>query len=219
MRIAISFLPLLLFAQFGFGQTDSLTDNTFCIKVSPLSLIDPYGGNSYRLGAEFKIFGNYAFSAEGGGYIANGLTGFTNAHGFIVKPELKLYLNKQHKTEGKFVSIEYQYKNILFDYSDSISIPQTPTYDKKYTIQKNINCMTLKYGELFTCGAKNRLVMEWHAGLGIRMVNGRSDLTPEEEAGIYRPGDNSVIYALITQLGNYTLPNIDLGIKIGYRFK
>lgn len=100
MKIRLTILFLTSF-NICLAQESSTLDSRISIKTSPLSLIDVYGGYSYRLGAECKVAGNVATSIEFGKYFnfekGDKLNLRLNTKGFIIKPELKVYLNKTHE--------------------------------------------------------------------------------------------------------------------------
>jgi hypothetical protein len=187
------------------------------LKFSPLGLIDVFNGNCIKIGAETKILNNIATSLEFGVYIPNKYTACQYARGINVKPELKVYLNKHKRTIGSFVSFEYQYKSVIFNYSDSIRLTINNTYFKTYTINKTVNCFTIKYGA--TMVSKKNFFFEYHFGIGVMLTNGYSNLSSEEVGKIYRPGDNSLIYSYLSTFDKATYPNIDAGIKLGFRIK
>ncbi|TGD59482.1 DUF3575 domain-containing protein [Flavobacterium humi] len=209
------FFFILLYTPFLFSQSNEGIDNDFCIKTNPLSLIDVYGSYSYRIGLETKIYKNFAFSAEVGNYFNYGKNDGIrkNSKGYIIKPEVKWYLNKNGKTNGDFVSLEYTYKDILFDWKDSIPAINNPNRVMDYRIQKKINCLTVKIGNLKAYS--NNLIFEWFVGIGLRISKGKDSLTDEERNSIKAFDESEIANA--QKNVNYILPNLSLGIKIGYR--
>ena len=83
------------------------------INTTPLAAIDIFTGPSYRLGAEFKVYQNISLSLEAGKYFGY--------NGYIIRPEIKFYLNDEKNTMGNYIAIEYLHKEITFNYSDSIA--------------------------------------------------------------------------------------------------
>lgn len=199
-------------------------DNKFWINTAPLSLIDVFGGNSYRIGIEYKLYKNITNSIEFGKYFNYAKTGFLyllkiNSQGYIVRASLKYYLNKNKLAVGNYLSIEYLYKNITFDYIDSILIKPNPTYAKQYTIHKEISAVTVKYGLVKIY--KSRFVIDLYAGVGVRYFSkGYFTLTPEEEEGLLA-GENHGDWVGAGQraTGDFWIPNVNAGIKIGFRIK
>ena len=201
------------------AQINNEIDNKFCLKFNPLALIDFYGSYSYRIGAEFKIYRNFATSVEIGKYFNygknDGLRG--NSKGFIIKPEIKMYLNENKLTTGEFVSIEYQYKEIAFNYNDSIKIAPIPTYKKEYRIYKNISCINLKYGNLKVY--KNNFLFEYYFGAGIRFCKGYNSLSELENNGVLTGEGHGSEIGDAQRSINYVKLNLTLGFKFGYSFK
>ena len=206
---------ILLYSQLFFSQSNEGKDNIFCIKTNPLSLVDVYGSYSYRIGLETKIYKKIAFSAEAGNYFNYGKNDEIrdNTKGHIIKPEVKWYVNKNGRTDGDFVSLEYTYKDISFDWKDSIPTTSEPNRVINYRIHKNINCLTAKIGNLKVY--TNNFIFEWFVGIGLRISKGNDSLTDEERDRI-RAYDESEISSAQKNV-NYFLPNLSLGIKVGYR--
>jgi hypothetical protein len=223
MRTIILFI-ILISTKIVCGQKDSVVDNRFCINTAPLSFIDVFGGNSYRIGLEYKLYKNIAHSIEIGKYFNYSAKGFftplkINPQGFIIRTSLKYYLNKKSRTVGDYLSIEYLYKNITFDYLDSIRIKPNPVFQKQYTIHKEISAVTIKYGS--TKIFKNRFVIDLYAGIGARFfTKGYSTLTPEEEAGVLT-GENhdDLVGGGQRVYKDFWIPNLNAGIKLGFRVK
>jgi hypothetical protein len=215
---AALFTLLLITACHCLSQKTGPDDPKLSIKTSPLALIDIYGGYSWRIGTEFKAQQNKAVSLEYGRYFTYGDNPNVNqkldTKGYIIRAELKKYLNKEKLCSGRFISLEYLYKNITFNYLDSIKEGSNPTFQKEYTIFKNISAFTVKYGSLTI--PVNRFVWEWYVGAGVRICTGHNTLTPGEEKGLLTgEGHGDLISAGQREI-NYVLPNISAGFKLGY---
>jgi hypothetical protein len=208
----------LLVSQFCFAQTETVEDNYFCIKTSPIPLIDVYGSNSYRLGAEFKLIGNTAFSFEAGQYFGFGGIFEIKHHpkGFILRPEFKVYLNKDGLTVGPYISIDAFYKKIDFGYTDSIRFRPNPPFEKTYNIWKNVYSINVRYGEMLA-GYK-MFTIEWFAGGGIRYIKGRNDLSPEENDNILTGENHGNMIGDGQRAISGLWPNITAGFKVCFAF-
>jgi hypothetical protein len=210
---------LLLKSMFCFAQDDTtIVDNYFCVKTSPLAFIDPWGGYSYRLGAEWKLIGNTAFSFEAGQYYSLGGKFDLKHHtkGFIFRPEFKVYFNKLGSTTGPYISLDAFYKKIDFGYKDSIRIDPNPPYEKLYNIWKKVYSINVRYGEMEVI--KNAVVFEWFIGGGIRVINGRNDLSTEENEHVLTGENHGSEIGMGQRAITGIFPNITFGIKIGYSF-
>jgi hypothetical protein len=214
MRKTLFFL-FVLNTLIASSQSDTITDNRFCIKISPLSLIDFTSCYSYRFGVETKLYKNYSLNLECGGYFPNS-NGYTNIRGFVAKVEVRMYLNKKSLTQGRYVSLEYFYKNQSFTNTDSIAAKHD--YEKSYTLYKYINCGTIKYGNVLL--KVKHFVFDYFGGIGIRYKNVHSTLSNVEFANIIKDPDpeGEMVNQLIRQCGKVFLPNFDAGIKIGYHW-
>lgn len=215
----------LLLAQLLHAQTESVKENNrFSLKVAPLPLLDIYGGNSWRLGTEFKLKNNIALSLEYGKYFSYSAKGFfapmlLDTKGNVIRAEVKLYQNQDKLCLGDYFSLEYQYKHITFDYEDSISIAPNPTYQKRYTIYKEISCLTFKVGNLSVY--KNHFLVEFYAGVGLRFyLGGYNTLSDEERSGLLTgEGHGSLSGDAQRVNAFFVLPNLNVGLKLGYLFK
>lgn len=215
----ILFLFITCYSGFSYAQFASEFDNRFSIKMSPLGLIDVYGGYSVKLGSEVKIYKNCAVSIEVGKYFnyfdGDGIR--DKLKGYIIKPEVKFYLNREGFSSGNYVSVEYQYKETSFNYEDSIQIEPDPTYEKEYRIYKSINCINLKYGGMEI--SKKGFLVEWFVGVGIRICKGHNTLSKIEDDGILTGENHGSEIGWTQRSFNYVFPNLTLGLKIGYSFK
>lgn len=206
---------------FCLAQEPNRIDNRICIKVNPLALIDVYGSFSYRLGAELKVYRNIAASFELGKYFSVGensqLEIRDHSSGWILRPEVKVYFNRQGLTSGRFISMEYIRKKITFNYTDSIQMGTASPYPQTYTIWKDISCITAKYGNLKVY--KKGFVFEWFVGAGVRFCSGHNSLTPEENAGVLTGENHGDLIGFGQRSINYVAPNFSIGFKLGYCFK
>lgn len=209
-KIVVIFLLLLVLRSFG---QDSI-DNKLCIKIAPLALLDIYSGMSPRIGVEYKLKRNISLYNEIGTYVPNQNSN-TNIKGFLSKIELKAFLNRSGKTINHYISSEIFYKQQTYDSYDSIS-QNSSYYLKNYSVSKKAACLTLKYG--FLKVFKFNLVLDAFVGLGVRFKFVESTLTNYENSNIKPEGSYSANIAL-SKAGNFTLLNLDMGIKIGYRIK
>lgn len=211
---------ILLFSCYFFNaiaQSDSLSENKLCLKIAPFSMIDSYNGSSLRLGFETKLKNNFATHIELGTFFPHSFINsfwFRNNKGLLFKAELKRYLNKKSITSGLYNSIELFYKYQLYNTSDSINI--SPNYYKDYTVNKNVYCASLKFGELIVY--KSGFVIDISVGLGVRYKHANSTLSYQENENILGVGDNST-NILSNKAGKFVHPNVVFGIKFGYRLK
>jgi hypothetical protein len=208
-------LVITALSKNSFGQ--SVLDNSIIITVSPLALVDFFDGASLRLGTEVKLHRNISVAVEGGHYLKYLKSTKINPSGYLVRPSVKYYLNKQNCT-GKYISFEYQYKNQGYDFNDSI-VMNTMRFEKQYTMKRIVNSAVFKYGSLRNLG-KN-YILEWHCGIGLRHIRSHSNLTGQEENGILtgEAGDCPIQEDIIRMTGTRIFPDFRAGIKIGYRIK
>lgn len=217
MKYPISILLFTFLINSATGQSDTLIENKFCLMTTPLSLIDCYSGSSIRLGAEIKLHDNLSFYSELGTFLPHSLINsywFRENSGFLIKEELKYYLNNRKFTSGDYCSIELFYKSQSYTTTDSIKLQ--PRYSQDYNVSKNVYCATLKFGELTVF--KNGLIMDVALGLGARFKFSNSTLTDKENENILGIGDYST-NILANKAGTFVSPNFQVGIKLGYRIK
>ncbi len=195
----------------------SIQDNTFILNFSPLSLVDVFDGASVRVGGEVKIKRNYAAALETGFYLPYLKATKIEPHGVLIRPSFKKYLNGQ-TCSGKYIALEYMYKNQGYDFRDSIVI-DADRFEKQYTMKRLIHSLVFKYGNLKNVGKD--FILEWHVGVGVRHIRSHSNLTKEEEDGILsgEAGDCPIQEDIIRLTGTRIFPDFRAGIKIGYRIK
>lgn len=193
---------------------------TLYISLSPAALIDiAADGSSLRLSADARLYKRLAIFTEAGFYPSIlDYSPKSNAKGIVIKPCLKVYLNKKQLFNGSYIGLEYQYKHQTNTESDSIS--GRPRYRKIYGMTRYINCINIKYGELKNI--TKRIIWEWYAGAGIRFFNSFTDLPTDEYDSILRgeayhnSADNLPGYHARV-IGHRIYPNLTIGIKLGVR--
>jgi hypothetical protein len=219
----VFFIISLLAVTVLHGQKDTLSENhslppihsdnrqtRLCVKFAPLSLLGIYTGPSLRLGVEYKIKDSWSLYNEFGYF-------FADKRGALLKLELKHYLydfDNNDRNSGGYLSGELYYKYQYFNASDSIEI--LPKYEKDYSVSKHVECLTLKLGymKVYRCG----IVVDMFCGLGVRVKQAQNTLTSEENAHIAHSSDYGP-NVFVNEAGNKVYPNIDLGVKVGYRFR
>ncbi|WP_333809220.1 hypothetical protein [Flavobacterium sp.] len=192
-------------------------ENNFIVTLAPLALIDIYDGASVRIGSEIKLHQNVSFGLEGGSYLTYLKSTKINPNGYLIRPIVKYYLNKQN-CFGKYIALEYQYKNQTYEMRDSIRM-EADTYEKQYGMKRIIHSAVFKYGNLKNIG--ENFLLEWYCGIGIRHIRSFSNLTGEESDGILtgEEGDCPIQEDIIRLTGTRIFPDFRLGIKLGFRLK
>lgn len=191
----------------------TVVDSKFCIKLAPLTLLGNYNGPSVRLGAEYKLKDTWSLHNELGYFIGN--------TGAITKIELKHYLDYLDKNVGIYLSAELAYKYQHYQTTDTIAIMnqtnlQITKYEKDYFVTKHVECLTIKFGYLKVY--KLGIVLDIFGGAGIRVKQAKNTLTSDENKNIKHSSDYGP-NVFTNEAGNKIYPNIDLGVKIGYRIK
>lgn len=195
----------------------SSKSNAFSIKVAPLSLINSFDGYSFNLGLEQKIYQNWTFNAEGGPYLnyfSKGLS--SNLKGYFFSAGIRLYTNPSGERKLHYISLDYRNKNQSFNWNDDIHVDQL-VYNKDYRINVRSHYGTLKIGVLKLFN--NNFLLDYYVGLGIKIKNSSSNLSGEEESGIFNKDEYSTFQKYKSRLGTFVAPDIMAGIKIGFCFK
>jgi hypothetical protein len=196
------------------GQnTDTKIDKKTCIKIAPLALLDIYSGMSPRIGIEYNLKRSFYLYNEIGTYIS-GPNSLLNNKGFLTKIELKKYFNFDEINSGTYLSAELFFKHQSFGRTDSIRLINK--YEKDYVVTKNVTCFTIKFGYLKDL--KYNFFIDYFIGAGLRYKISSSTLTAEENSNIIGEGDYNFNIA-VGESGKFYRPNIDIGLKIGYRIK
>ena len=220
MKTVLLFI-LLISTQIICGQNDTVIDNKFCIKTSPLSFLSIYDGPAYKIGTEIKLHKNISTYLEYGGYIQTHNVPIwwkENLTGFTVKSEIKYYLNRKKLTVGKYIALEYSYKNQIFGFWGTIKVDSVTSYSKDYNISKEASCFNLKFGEVFI--KRKRFVFEYFGGMGVIFIKGKDGLTDFEKKNL-KHGENEggTAAGIIRDTGPWETLNLTAGIKLGYRIK
>ncbi len=215
MKKAVCLL-IILSSKAVYTQT-STVENSVIVNFSPLAMADIFDGASLRVGGEMKVVRNYAIALETGVYLPYLKATKIEPHGFIIRPSFKRYLNGK-VCSGKYIALEYQYKNQGYDFRDSIVIDEN-RYEDQYTMKRKVHSLVFKYGHLKNIG--KHFILEWHCGVGIRHIRSDSDLTEEQEDGILtgEAGDCPIQEDFIRLTGTHIFPDFHAGIKIGYRLQ
>lgn len=206
-------LLFLFFAKIAFGQ-DSLNDNKLCLKVAPLAIFDIYNGMAPRVGIEYKLIHNYSLYHEIGTYIPN-VNSMNSNQGIILRTEFKRYLNRSSVSSGNYLSIELFYKYQQYNTNDSIR--SAINYTRDYSVFKSVGCFNVKYGSMKIY--KFNMIVEYFISLGLRYKVTRSNLSQQENDNLVSTDDSYNINLLVNRAGTFLFPNVDAGIKIGYKLK
>jgi len=219
-------IALICFVSVSYGQRDTLKSNKLSIEILPLSYLDD--SPSYQFAVEIKLWHNFSACLEGGGYfglnkinwVIKELWGSrqTDIKGYLVKPEIKYYWNKENISTGFYVSIEGAYKKQSYNWQDSIHL--TPAYLTTFKESKNVYWFDAKFGQSLIY--KSGIIIDWYVGGGVRFKNITSTLTAQQ-AGALQYNDDSNYDSDGTGItvipGKSIVPNLTAGFKIGYCIK
>ena len=201
------------FSLFGWLIPDFEINSRVCVKIVPLSNLGIYVGPSFRAGVEYKIKNSISFYNEFGWFYVYGQGGLT-------KFEIKKYLNNSNLNVGDYFSAELFYKYQQFNTSDTIgfitSSKTTTSYYKDYSVSKNVECLTIKYGNMTVY--KYGFVVDLFVGLGVRLKQAYNTLTTDENNHIEHSSDYGP-NVFVNEAGFKVYPNFDIGIKVGYNIK
>jgi hypothetical protein len=171
-----------------------------------------YAGPSVRCGIEYNLKGDdWSLYHEAGYFLFN--------RGFLLKTEAKKYLDAGGINEGTYLSMEFYYKYQQYEATDSISDfvnNKFKPYQKNYQVLKHVECFTVKFGSMNVY--KRGLVADWFVGAGLRFKQARSGLTSRENENIMDSSDYGP-NVFSNEAGFKVYPNIDMGVKIGFRVK
>ncbi len=200
------------------AQEDTIPDRKTSIKVSPFNLINPWDGTLLAGGVEFKVKGNIASYTELGLYLpeVNINPALENNRGFLIKQEVKRYMNAQGQTTGPYWSVELSYSQQRYSRTDTINIPGYPAidkYSKKYDLERSFYGVAGQLGNSFSMG---RFFAEGYAGLVVRFNTVKCNGLTNREAKYREMGDWNNPNNWIHRCGFTVFPKVLLGFKIGY---
>jgi uncharacterized protein DUF3575 len=207
---------LLIYANSAVAQETKERDNKIVITFAPLALADIFDGPSCRLGAELKVRRNISCAVEGGGYLKYVDVNKINTKGFLIKPTVKYYLNKNSRIGGRYLALEYMFKDQDYDFEDSMATGEIH-FERQYAMKRTVNTLSVKYGDLINYG--QYFILEWYAGIGVRHIRSKSALTKEEENMILSGSEYGCLLSedFIRKTGTMVYPNFLIGLKIGLR--
>ncbi|MBI3511962.1 MAG: hypothetical protein HY064_14990 [Bacteroidetes bacterium] len=221
--------PVACFAQ-ALAQTDStkhklreadstFSNHAFYIKTTPLTLLDFMNGGSANLIIESHPLQKISVSMEMGFYYPFAAYNMKQLYGWRSGFELRYYYRKSivdGKEMENFIGVRYLYRKQEFDMHDSIFIDKDMHYEKNYHISRVVNIAD------FTCGIRmlgpKNFENEFYFGLGIRYKESAiRDLTQQEIDD--RNWGDSFIFPILMKSGNYFVPDVLFGLKIGFGLK
>lgn len=185
-----------------FGQNESTRVNRYAIKICASSFHVPFVGRSARLSFEYRINPYYSLEHEAGFF-------FDNSNGYMFRTDLKKYLKNDNN--GTYIAIDLFHKYQTYSNSDTIV-----GILKSYTVKKNIETLSFKYGRVITF--KFGMLLDFYCGLGIKFQQNKNSLSPEDNAHLPPLHDYNTNW-ILNKEQNRIYPNLMAGIKIGYRFK
>lgn len=204
---------LFIISNFSFGQNSVGNDSKVSVKISPLSLIQPFVGPCAKLSIEYRVKNNIAFQNEIGIF-------FHSSSGFETRFEVKRYIEQPDKTIGNYFSMELFYKYQY--YTTPYVIDTADPYEQNYLIlepfdvNKHVESLTFKYGQLNVF--KYGFIIDAYCGLGIRFQQIKNSLSTDDNASLPPTSDYGP-NLILDKARNTIYPNLLLGVKIGFRVK
>jgi len=207
------FLNGILFSQVTFCQN---TDHVI-LKFAPLSLLDPYGQNIH-FGAEFIQKGNSSFEVDFAVYISNSNSRISNRKGFKIKPEIRVFLNKENiveRNKGLYLANELFFIKDNFIRSDTFigydqELDTTYLYDDYEIIDRFEIGDNIKIG--YQAVTKQNIIIDSFLGIGLRYYNAKYDRKITDE--ICCP----TMRFFELPVGKGVVPSYTFGIKVGFKF-
>ena len=187
---------------FTFGQQDVSCVNKLAIKLCATSYHVPFVGRSARIGVEYRIKPFYSLEHELGFF-------FDNSTGYLFRTDVKKYFKKYN--DGTYLAIDLFHKYQTYSNTDTIL-----GVLKSYTVRKNIETISLKYGQVVTF--KFGLLLDFYCGLGVKFQQNKNSLSSEDNSNLPPLHDYNTNW-ILNRAQNRIYPNLMAGIKIGYRFK
>jgi hypothetical protein len=213
LAVMIVLIPFIGIAQY---QKDPLNYKT-SISWSPLAMIQGSGkliegDNTFLVGMEYRITEKVAVVGEAGYIFSSNYTmNDKRASGFIVRPALRMYLNRRNNF---YFQTQFFYKSVDYTYHDSLprningNIFKAPLDD--YIFRKGVWGMNFMIGTVLPVG--DNIFLDPYIGFGPRAKYQRwinlenSDYNPINEAWISHAERVSTI-------------SIPFGVKLVYRIK
>ena len=216
------FLIILLLCPLYLQAQDSLRTKVYLyppvvnLKFSPLSLIDPLSSIQFAL--EYQIAEKTSLQHELG-YITPLLyredLGYKQSSGLRFRSEFRVFLGRQGPVlTGFYLAPELLFIHFRYErnaiYGQDCSDPYTCAYYqyKDYTVQKQVYGVHQKIGFQ---SISSRFLIDLYTGIGYRHVRVRNIDAPPQ----YEYYDDFSFSSRKTE-GNYGLPSLSFGFKLGY---
>ncbi|HNP97849.1 MAG TPA: hypothetical protein PKK99_02285 [Bacteroidia bacterium] len=190
---------------------------TFIFKIAPLSFTDEVSFRSTQFAIEYFLSPKYSLEASYGQVYGKEYLTNSSASGFKSKLEFRKY-NHSEK-EKKYYS--YFAGNIFFNNLDyetrgqfMNSTDSTDIYEENYFVRKKSFGINVKYG--FELTVLKHFILDVYGGLGLRIkdVKQTGRIRPEDEYYSIDPNSREIR----DRAGNYGVPDLSLGFKVGYMF-
>lgn len=196
-------------------QAQEIAKKPYVLSLAPLSLVDIYDGASLRPGIEIPLNDKLAFGLESGIYLPYLNETKMRPHGYLIRPSLKYYFAKKGERTNKYIEGDYFFKDQDYNIRDSLEVGDL-RFSKRYAMQRKIHALSVRYGKVVSLGKKYRL--DYYAGIGVRYIDSKSDLTEAESDAILTgsDGDCTLQQDIIRKTGYLWQPNFLLGLKIGF---
>ena len=208
-------LLIILFSQVTVCQNK----DHFILKFAPLSLIDPYGQNIH-FGVEFIQKGKISFETDFAVYIPNFyLTPrISDRKGFKLKPEIRVFLNKENieeRNRGLYLANELFFLKDNFKRNDTFrgydqELDTTYLYDDYEIIDRFEIGDNIKIG--YQAIIKQNIIIDSFLGIGLRYYNAKYNRKITDEICCL------TMRFFELPVGKGVIASYTLGIKVGYKF-
>jgi len=183
------------------------------VKLNVLSLVDYTPSAQFAF--QYKVGRSFYIQHEIG-YITHYLSPFwdnsSNLNGYRLKSQAKLKINNFKNGSFLYTGLDLMYKSITYRQEDEFTFFENAYFQKiNYGRKKNASTATFLFGYEPNIG--NKLVLDVFIGLGIRYVDIKEKDIPFNAVRLGRG-----IFGNKTE-GTYFLPNVSLGLRMGYILK
>jgi hypothetical protein len=210
MRPLLFVLLVFTMITASYGQDSSKPRPPFAVYIMPAQLINLSYSLGFTVGTEFRAYRNFSLTIEGGCFYTPG---------FMAKANVKYYLLQRtdhvnRKERAYYFALEYAYKEQSYNVRDELREPPKTRLD--YSVDKYVSTANIKFGK--TLSRLHSWYIDLYFGAGIRYRIVHNSLLPGEKETLYHWNEGQVDGLTNDKAKNY-LPNISLGVKLGYRYK
>jgi hypothetical protein len=210
-----------LFAQFGFFKRKRantqliLPARSVLLRFNMAGLLDPIETN-FSIGSEYLLRQKTSVALDVGVITFSRFTeGIEKSSGFIIRPSFRNYLGKENKWYAD-IELHLKYANLkMYDWLGKNCVNNVPAYEQlqNFVLKKSSKGVHAKIGTQFSLDKKQKLLMDWYLGGGVRVTKFSLKDEPNHCYGV-----NQLVTSFASPSDQFS-PVVVFGFRLAYRVK